>query len=237
MLALFTAVLMTAAPAKNAKPEPAPPGARELGAQGTKVLGVDRAVGLHTYSVTVEPDGGGELTVSGSSVAIPFGFSYTGEDTVGVNPGAVPRLGFDYFIRDNVSIGGTIGYYSVSGETDTGGGSTDLPNISGHAIHLRAGYVLPIWGVYFWPRGGLQYVFSHTEIDAIDYDLTWSALDLTAEPVFFLPLGSSGFGVLAGAVFDFALAGTFRQEDGGNTVEGDTQLSNIGLVAGLIGYW
>jgi hypothetical protein len=77
-----------------------------FGPQGTAAFSADRLFGFYSSSEQIEVDGVGESETDYTT----FGFAWQGP--VHPTPHTVPRLAFDYFVIDGLSIGGSIAYWS-----------------------------------------------------------------------------------------------------------------------------
>jgi opacity protein-like surface antigen len=220
--------------------------------QGAFVLGGERLTGLYFYSIKTErtigggPLAGGKTDVdySGTEVNLLWGGTAGAYSGAGIaNPAAIPRLGFDYFVTDLISVGGSLGYSTASGEQKVNGASEDLPSYSAFLFNPRVGFGIPISDiVVFWPRVGITYWRFHTESEDVNtkQEGTLSGLALTAEGMFVIsPVPHFGFGV--GPLIDLGLSGTAKGEAtdkrSGLKVSGedDYKVTNFGAIAGLVG--
>ncbi len=205
--------------------------ADELGEPGQISLGAERLFGLNFGSVKTEGDGGAESTQSATDIGLLFNGG-------GPTPYTTPRLALDYFVADGVSIGGSIGFISHSGKTESKTGGTtvsqDDPAVTAFAIAPRVGYVIPLTdGVDLWARGGITYWSSTTEgVGDNAPDLKTSGLGLGLEGLFVIsPI--EGFGISIGPTIDFGLTGTAEMGD----ADSDLTATNFGLNAGLVGWF
>lgn len=169
---------------------------------------------------------------------------------------AVPRVGFDYTILPNVTIGGDIGLFFTTGnsssqETDNTNGSSVTTSVDNGGLFVfgiapRAGYILRLNDMFaFWLRGGLSF-YTETASTAKRADGSYShdntdqfALDL--EPQFvFTPV--QHFGLTATLDGDIPLAGQHAHTDfGGNGGSAEASASSsvafFGLTLGMLGYF
>ena len=110
---------------------------------GKVLVSLERVFGLHYWHTSVEranPLNGDDVS-SGTVIGIGW---YGAR-----SPYHWGRAAVDGFIIDRLSLGGSIGFYSQSGDADG----------SGFLIYPRVGYVIPISNVFsFWPRGGFSYM-------------------------------------------------------------------------------
>lgn len=157
--------------------------AQTLGGSGDATLGVERVFGFYGVSAEADTPGGGtDLDASGAGV----GFHEP------VSMFAVPRVAFDYFIIDSLSLGGSLGFFS--NDYDSGGGQD-----SGFILAPRVGYAVPFnaeWGI--WPRGGISYY----SVDDPDRNQVAFSAEL---PLYYMPMANVGF--FTNLLFDFGLSG------------------------------
>lgn len=182
-----------------------------FGTQGQMTFGAERLFGFHWTKNTWEaPAGPNGATVSGDNSGTSVGFGWAFAQRMQFNH---PRAGFDYFLINNLSLGGSLGFFSGSGSAGV--------DYAGFIINPRVGYSIPLsQSVAFWPRGGLQYI-------SVDQD---HAFGLSAEANFvFLPRPSWGF--LLSPTMDLA-------PFGGHEVAGtnyDYGAYSFGVSVGLLG--
>jgi len=191
--------------------------AQEFGAKGTPAISADRLFGISITNRSVDPDPGDESEVDTTR----FGFGWQGPTN---NPYDVPRLAFDYFLADSLSIGGSIGYASYSWEAEPGDAEGEG---SAFIFAPRVGYVWNFndWAS-FWIRGG----FTYHSVSIGDEDDGEHAFALTVEPTFVLS-PSTHWGFVLGPTLDLAFTG--EQEAGPN--DADISYTSFGIVrAGLI---
>lgn len=176
-----------------------------FGADGNFVFSAERLFGFSNDKFSLD-DPGNDVTYKG------FGFGWSGAGTTPYNS---PRLGLDYFISSNLSVGGALGYSTF--EVEDGNDS------SGFILAPRVGYMLGISDVFgFWPRGG----FTYYTFDDPDFD----QLGLTLEALFSIA-PRPGFGFITGVVFDLGFSG--ERDIGQRNV--DFTDRNIALVFGIAG--
>lgn len=88
-----------------------------------------------------------QLSYSAGTTKAPSGDSADKPTTFTIQPG------LDYFLQDNISIGGTVGYTSTSQKS----GGTDVKS-SAISIGPRVGYNVAVAEkLSVWPRAGLMY--------------------------------------------------------------------------------
>lgn len=179
--------------------------AQPLGEQGDLVLNFERMFGMHWWSSHVDPDGPGP-DQDADGMVIGLGWQrHAGTYNA-------PRMGFDGFIIDQLSLGGSLGFYSLSGDADG----------SGIILYPRVGYAIPLsdsWA--FWPRGGISY----SDVDESPTgDATRWALSGEGQ---FLWFPQPSWAVMFGPTLDIGLSGSV-----GNA---DFRDHNFGIQVGGIG--
>jgi hypothetical protein len=160
---------------------------------GKVSVSLERVFGLHYWHTSVEranPFNGDDVS-SGTVIGIGW---YGAQ-----SPYHWGRAAVDGFIIDRLSLGGSIGFYSQSGDADG----------SGFLIYPRVGYVIPISNVFsFWPRGGFSYMhFENTAPGGGDGGLFGFAAE-----AMFVASPSDDWHILFGPTLDFGFAGT-RNDD------------------------
>ncbi len=182
--------------------------AENVGRKGSPVFGADRLSGLYFLEVEREVGGGRNIEADFTEFGLGWGIP-------GLTPYTVPRLAFDFFVVERLSVGGAIAYASLSDDDDD-----DADDPSTFLFAPRVGYALPLGRVFtFWPRGG---------ITLHDYDgIDEGGVALTAEAMF-VASPTPHFGFAFGPVLDFSLTG----ERG----DRDVRYRVFGITAGLVGW-
>jgi len=207
-------------------------------AERSFVLSADRMFGVYGYKGTSEFSERGvkvEAEQTGTQVSLLWGAATTGDG--GANPDAIPRVSADYFLSDLISLGGSLGYYSSSGDLKAKANGTSitdesLPDVSGYAIAPRVGFMFPLSdSIGFWGRAGLTYYHQTVDPDGPG-ESNDSIEQLNLEPMFFFGLVDH-FGIVAGGVLDLGLGGTHEET---NQPDVDIKWTNYGITAGLAGY-
>ena len=177
-----------------------------FGSKGTMTLGAERLFGFH-WAKTTQDNGPGQDDGDASGTTVGFGWAFA--QPLQFNQA---RGGFDYFIIDNLSLGGALGFFSSDGDHLDG---------SGIIINPRVGFNVPITSsIHFWPRVGLEYV-------SVGDD---HAFGLSAEANFVFLLRQS-WGILLSPTMDLAPFGGHEQ-NGDNP---DFSAYSFGLSVGLLG--
>ena len=199
----------------------------------------DRLFGINANSSTekVEQNGqSAETKESTTTIALLWGSSSSG-GTVG-NPSAIPRLSFDYFVMDGLSVGGSLGYFAASGTVEAGGQKNDLTKVSGWAFAPRVVYALMFTDMIgFWPRGGITYWNAGSETQGTNkVTTTASGFDLNIEAPFIIT-PTPHFAFTAGPLLDFGVSGSVKTDPNPtNAPEPSLKHTNFGLAFGILGY-
>jgi hypothetical protein len=237
----------------------------DFGQQGQFIISADRLFPLFgfTHYSQDNPTGPGvnKNTTSNSSSSLSF---FYGMSLTGVQPGGgfttnlfytVPRVGLDYVIIPNVTLGGDlVAYFTLGGSTSnqvdrTNGTSTttttDNPSVVLFGIAPRGGYILGLTDMFsLWLRGGLSFytVSSKSTTTNPDRSQTNSqhqfAIDLDPQLVF-TPIPHLGF--TAGLTADIPFGGGVSTDttQGGTTVSTSNFASVffLGVTVGMLGYF
>jgi hypothetical protein len=196
--------------------------AQELGSKGDAIFSVDRLMGIvGTHRLIEYPAPVGDVETDWTSIS--FGWRGSPE----LSPFDFPRFAFDYLVIDHLSIGGSLGYNSISRDGDDNllGPDSDF---SQFLFAARAGYLYSFGQVVaIWPRGGLTY---HSA--GFDEGSSVSGLALTLEcPFTFSPTRHFAFHV--GPSIDFDMFGEIDPQTGPDQ---DLRYRAIGLNAGILGW-
>lgn len=207
--------------------------AQQFADQGVISISVDRAFGFTHTSYSVDPEG-----PIGDSTQTTNNFGFLGQGNV-PSPFAAPRASFDYFVIDGLNIGGSLAYWSLTGEFETPGGvQTDLADQSAVLFAPRVGYAIMFSDVVgFWPRGGFSFYSLSTEqgffVGGVSGERSESGFAFNADlPFVFVPVDHAA--ILVGPAFDVTL-GAGGEVDPGNA-DYDAQWFDFGIYAGL-GFW
>lgn len=216
--------------------------AQSFGEEGGMALSADRLFGITSYSVKSEVDAPNqnEQERSGTNVSLLWGVApRVGSGGVEIPiPGAVPRLSFDYFVIESLSIGGSLGYYSSSGEYDPGGNGEkqDDPKVTAFALNPRVGYAIPLGDTSaVWLRGGFTYMKVTIDPDQGD-DVPVSVMQLDLEAMFVIGIVDN-FGFQVGPAIDLPLGGKSEIDAGGETYDIDIKVMSFGGYGGLVGWF
>jgi hypothetical protein len=225
----------------------------EFGSRGEFILSADRLVPLVSWSRVAQDDlAGGDTSTTTTQTAFSFFWGSTAPQEVFFT---VPRVGLDYTIVPNVTIGGNVTVFFTAGSNtsttttvDNGAMTTSGDNggLFVFGIEPRAGYILRLNDMFaFWFRGGFSF-YTATASSPKQNDGSYShdntnqfALDL--EPQFvFTPV--SHFGLTATLDGDVPIAGQHSHTDFAangmsNEASASSSLAFVGLTLGMIGYF
>lgn len=180
------------------------------------VLSADRLFGyMHasetlSYGGTSRSGSSNNVSIFGSPFA-SFAASY-----------AAPRLAFDGFVTDGLSLGGAASYFWTSSKAV---GSTSSTSIDGFMIMPRVGYALalsPASGI--WPRIGFSYLHASGSGRTVDLYAVTMELPLV------IVLGPH-VALLAGPTIDLGVGGS--QDQGSTSI--DAKETDIGVQFGIAG--
>jgi hypothetical protein len=225
-----------------APPLAAQDGPADFGRKGQFVISGERLFGLVLASSS--------STQTINNVEVETTVSYTTFNLL-MNPSrfttyAIPRIGFDYLVIDRLTVGGSLGFVSGSGEIERKAGgvseSEDTGPTSLFLLAPRVGFAFmftPILGI--WPRGGLTFLAGGSE-DEDGYPKTSSSRwALTLEvPFVIAPVPHVGF--TFAPTLDLGLAGSDEVTTIDNmgvetTTEVDVTATDFGIQAGMFVYF
>jgi hypothetical protein len=225
-------------------------GAR-LSDKGNVVIGAERMFGITVSSLESKSSVGGDTvtsTQSHTSVGLLWSYPFTIH--------SVPRVGLDYLVAPNLSLGLGGGFFRVGSVRKTEAGGTavekDGPTSTAWIVAPRVGYVLDLGGATaLWLRGGLSFYGSTNEADESSGSnrrtskLTMSGSALALEPSF-VWTPAPHFGLYGGLALDAPLGGKNRSEtttttgvgsvSNTTTSESDYAQSSYGVTFGVLGY-
>ncbi len=199
----------------------------EFGQRGEFIIGVDRLMPLLSYShdsVDFTQDNV-KTTISTSQWSMSWFYGGTGDPDLAYT---VPRLGFDYAVANNVTVGGNLLLFYTMGAnqtTKTEGNDVETsttvgqPNTVLFGIAPRAGYIFRFSNMLgLWLRGGFT-LFTQTSSATSNPTDNTSVTNKTSETQFSLNLEPQivftplpHVGLTAGLAMDIPLAGSATQE-------------------------
>ncbi|HEY2404884.1 MAG TPA: hypothetical protein VGI10_02730 [Polyangiaceae bacterium] len=206
--------------------------AQEFGTQGRAVFGAERLFGLtwsHRSEQSLVP---GVPDSYDNTSGMAFMWHVPNDPR---NPFEVPRVAFDYFVIDHLSVGGTLAYMGGSISRPLGGngpaamnGATVSTDYSDFAFAPRVGFAYMFGSVVgIWPHAGFTY---HSySVDTVEKGNGF-ALDLDAMFVFAV---TPHFGFTAGPNFDIDVSGSRTPEA---AAERDQHFRQFGIQVGMIGW-
>jgi hypothetical protein len=156
----------------------------------------------------------------------------SGNTMADLDPFNVPRVGFDVFVIQGLSVGGALGYASTS-DSEEGGDGFLAESHSSVLFAARVGYAHMFSDrAGIWPRGGFTYHSISWDQGLLGEDTSTNGFALTVEVPFVLS-PADHFGILLGPTFDIDLTGT---ADGDASGERKHKFRSIGLQIGLMGW-
>lgn len=209
-----------------------PAKAQDFPAQGTFAVGAERLFGFAHTTIKTEID-----TPAGTAKSDETSDTFFFLGSVGRTPWVAPRIGFDYFIIDSLSLGGSLAYVSDSRETENtlpNGNTNQGADVDDSAILFapRVGYAYMFSDVVgIWPRGGFSYVSGKHKVG--DNEDTFHNLALSLEAMLTItPVPHAGF--LVGPTLDFPFIGSGETDNGQQKTDIDKyRITTIGLQAGM----
>ena len=243
---------LAAAAALSSVTAPALAQGKDFATQGTFAFGVERAFGVYIGTRKLEtecppaPGPGSCEELNHDYTRFSLLVSGPGDDDFGFSgapiPYMSPRVGFDYFVIDGLSLGGSIGFWSYSEERDIQdktdgsiGGQEDFDH-TGFLFSPRVGYAIMFGDVVgIWPRGGLTF-WTDTRDDNRDNVAETDSNEFALTLEFHLVLVPvEHVGITIGPVLDFGFAG--EMDVPGPFPDPDLHTTNFGIfVAGVFGY-
>jgi hypothetical protein len=211
---------------------------------GRFAVGAERVIGYASTTTKVDTEfQPGNVKYELEETRTQFDFLAKGDVS---NPFVAPRIGFDYFVIDGLSIGGALGYTSdeVDGDETLGNVNGDLDRVktSGWLIAPRVGYCFMFSDtVGIWPRGGFTYAAGKEETEPPgnqpDSKLEFTLLDLTLEGMLVVtPVPHVGF--MVGPTIDLAVAGSGESNQGNTSQDLDeVRVTTLGLQAGVFAWF
>ena len=198
------ALLFVAAPAaaqdEAPPPRPAPPVVPAPpigeGKQPSMSLALERAGGIG-YAKASSSEGSSDSSLSLTALGV---------GGVTLNPFAVPRVGLDFILASNLTLGGAVGFTRLSGSTSSGSRSEDIGSAILYTLTPRIGYRIPLSDkIDFTPRAGLTFAGASFSPANSKSDSSIFALAIGADAPFAFRLTDS-FNILVGAALDYTVS-------------------------------
>lgn len=150
------------------------------------------------------------------------------------NTYSIPRVGIDFFIVDNLSIGAALGFaYASFSPDDQLQAANPFESVTAFLAAPRIGYAFMFGDhIGIWPRAGVSWI---TATFSGEGDLKQKAerFALTAEiPFVIQPTENAAF--LIGPTLDLGLSGKNRLEGAQANVETDVTTTELGVQFGLM---
>jgi hypothetical protein len=246
-----------------------------FGQPGEFIIDADRLVPLFAFSnISLTPLGppiGNALppnvskvtqTVTQTSLSFLWGSTGNGLPTGGTileTFYTVPRLGADYVIIPNVTVGGDIVFFTTLGghqqlETDYSNGqqsntiTTGQPSGLVFGIAPRGGYILGLSDLLsVWLRGGVSYYVGNYKTEqpgpgngTTTDTVSANQFSLDLEPMLVItPI--QHFGITAGLTMDIPIAGghseTIDTQNQSNSASAGSSIFFFGATVGLLGWF
>lgn len=207
-------------------------GAQTLGEQGQFIISADRVMGFTHEAETFDPDAPApEQTTTTNN------FAFLGQGDV-LSEFTWPRVSFDYTIIDGLTLGGSLAFWTQSGEVETetpfGSASDDTPSQTRFLLAPRVGYIFMFSEhVGIWPRGGFSFFTGSTEDPETDADISRSGFGFNVDiPFVFVPLPHTA--IYVGPAFDVSLGAGGEIDPG--SIDYDLSILDFGIYGGL-GFW
>jgi len=197
------AVLLVATPAaaQDEAPAPAPaPAAPSAAAPEGKVpsmsLAIERVGGVG-YARAASSEANDDSTLSLTALGV---------GGVTPNPFAVPRLGLDFILPSQLTLGGAIGFTRLSASTSSGSKSQDVGSVFLYTLTPRIGYRIPLSDkIDLTPRAGLTFAGASASPSDSKNDASIFAIAIGADAPLAFRLTDS-FNVLVGAGIDYTVS-------------------------------
>ncbi len=211
-----------------------------FGQSGSFAIGAERITGFAVSSTEWELD---EPPVEADYEEDTQSFFLLSSDPT--TPFAAPRVGFDFFVIDGLSIGGYLTYLGNDSESTTTVNGADDDEEAESSVFMfgpRVGYAAMFNDTFgIWPRGGFTYVSwsfedeNNAEVEASVFALSMEAMFVVA------PVQHVAF--IFGPTFDFTLSGEGEYDNpnvppnGFNADIDDVKLQSFGIHAGLVAWF
>jgi opacity protein-like surface antigen len=215
------ALLVVAVPAAAQDGAPAPAATPAAPLATAPAVAPDVAPKVPSFSIALERVGG----IGYAKAAAKEGDSSVSLVALGVggvtpNPFAVPRLGLDFILPSNLTLGGAIGFTRLSASTSSGSKSQDVGSVFLYTLTPRLGYRIALSEkVDLTPRAGLTFAGASASPSDSKNDASIFAIAIGADaPVAFRMTDS--FNLLVGVGIDYTVSATVSSTSTSTTVTG-----------------
>ncbi len=242
-----------------ASPASAQQAGKAFGDQGEFIFGADRLFGLFAFTQNEFSSGGNNITVTGTDMAFfgglnsaAVGSNAAGAAFVAGNPTFynIPRLGFDYTIIPNLTLGGeVIAFFTLGGSTSFNNASQNNAGGNVFGIAPRVGYIFNLSDVFaIWPRGGVSYYDANYSLQNPQFNrcndtANANVFGIDLDPVLTIS-PAQHFAFMVGPSLDWGFTGGASTTVPGSTDCSQTQTRsynytaiNFDINAGLLGWF
>lgn len=201
--------------------------------QGTFTVGAERLTGIVHGTIKNDPFPGQNPNAGDedgiTSVAFLGNGLFSADDSRSMF--FMPRVGFDYFIIDGLSLGGSFTVHTISDNDEDSANDVSFTNI---LFAPRVGYAYMFGDVVgIWPRGGISYVHGSVDPDqGGGASSHYFAFEIDV-PLIIAPV--KNFGITVGPLFDVTLGGSQTERLPPPEHTRDASLVLFGLSAGIMG--
>jgi opacity protein-like surface antigen len=215
-------LLLVAVPAAAQDDAPAPVTASPPAT--APAVAPDAASKVPSFSLALERVGGiGYAKAASNADDSSLSLVALGVGGVTPNPFAVPRLGLDFILPSNLTLGGAIGFTRLSASTSSGSKSQDVGSVFLYTLTPRIGYRIPLSDkVDLTPRAGLTFAGASASPSDSSNSASIFAIAVGADaPVAFRLTDS--FNLLVGVGIDYTVSATVSSTTtSSTTVSGGT---------------
>lgn len=221
-LALVLVALPAAAQDDAATPA-APPPTSATASVSTPAGAPDATPKVPSFSIALERVGGIGYAKAASNVDdSSLSLVALGVGGVTPNPFAVPRLGLDFILPSNLTLGGAVGFTRLSASASSGSKSQDLGSVFLYTLTPRIGYRIALSErVDLTPRAGLTFAGASASPASGNNDASIFAIAVGADaPVAFRLTDS--FNLLVGVGIDYTVSATVSTTSTSTVTTGGT---------------
>jgi hypothetical protein len=207
----------------------AEPPAAAFGDKGHFALGAERLFG---YVHVTEDQANSSVAGAGTTTTTFNSISLLGSPIHNIaSVFSFPRVGFDAFVGQSISVGGSLTYFHLSESGDLGSITA-----SGFLIAPRLGFAARLGqSVWLWPRVGITYVSFSSEPGA-GFSQSSSVFAATVEAPVAVALGPQAI-LLIGPTVDLGLSGSTKiNSDTAGNSSNDIKETDIGLQVSFLFY-